>query len=104
MTFSDLWVDDLTGGTTLHQEGYLTGPAVELSTVLLEFIKATRAMVNLDHNFVADVEMTITGDQLVEAFVETEKRSGITLTEADGRRSVDCVNPDHTYRCWFVES
>ena len=38
VTFTDLHVDDLSGGRSLHQDGHLTGPAIDVATVLLEFI------------------------------------------------------------------
>jgi hypothetical protein len=78
-------------------------PASDVAYVLMDFIKAGRATAHPDHADVVDLESTVSGDVLIDLLRETEKRTDRSLTEADGRPTINCVNQSHRYQIRFIE-
>jgi hypothetical protein len=103
MTTSDLWINDLSGGQSLGQHGGLISPATSVAGVLWDFINAGKAKAKAGHFNVADLESNVSGDLLIEIFTETERRTGRPLIESDGRRSIECVTPEHLYEVVWIE-
>ena len=103
MTTTDLWIRDLSGGRHLGQHGGLFSAALDVASVLLDFINEGRVTTTNGQFDVTNIESRMSGELLIEVFLETERRSGTELTESDGRRSVECVSPDHVYEIKYIE-
>lgn len=103
MTTTDLWITDLSGGPSLGQHGGGVSPAGYVSDVLLDFIRSGKATAKPGHAHPADLELDISGHLLIEVFAETERRTGQALIEGDGRRSIECVAPDHLYHAVYLD-
>ncbi|MDO3634443.1 hypothetical protein [Mycolicibacterium arseniciresistens] len=100
MTTSDLWIKNLSGGQSLGQHGGMVSHASYVAWVVLDFIAADR----VDARYaITDIDTVVSGELLLEIFHEAEKQYGVTLTERDGERSIDCVSADDTYRVLFTE-
>ncbi len=102
MTTTDLWIADLSSGKRLGQHGGLFSPALDVASVLLDLINAGKLTPNGPVN-VTNIELRMRGHQLIEVFLETERQTGRTLTESNGRRSTDCVTPGHLYEVAYSE-
>ena len=100
MTTSDLWIKNLSGGRRLGQHGGMVSHASYVAWVVLDFIEAGRVDARYD---ITDIDAVTTGELLIEIFREAEKQYGVTLTERDGQRSIDCVSADDIYHVLFTE-
>lgn len=103
MTTTELWIRNLSGGRSLSQHGGLSGPALDVAAVLLDFIAAGKATAHPEHRDICDIESVMSGSDLHELLRETEKRSGKQLVESDGDPTLSCVEMSHRYRITYIE-
>jgi hypothetical protein len=97
-----MWITDLSGGPDLYQG---SNAALDVAVVLTDFIKSGKATANPGHDGICNVETTVGGHILIEAFVEAERRNPRLrlIQKEDGRRSSECVTPEHTYKVSYIE-
>ena len=103
MTTTDLWITNLSGGRSLYQHGGLFGPAIDVASVLLNFIAEGRVSAHPDHHDGCDIESEMSGESLIELLKETEARTGHKLRERDGTLTVSHVESDDSYRIVYIE-
>lgn len=103
MTTTELWIKNLSGGRSLYQHGGLFGPAIDVASVLLDFIAAGKATAHPDHHDVCDIESVMTGTELLELLREAETRSGRKLVESNGNSTVSSVVTGHRYQITYIE-
>jgi hypothetical protein len=106
MTTYDLWITDLSGGPSLDHHGY---SALDVAMVLTDFINSGKATADPEHDGITNVETTIGGIVLLEAFAEVDrqqkKRYGGQSTVGDDtrRRTSESVTPEHSYNVRYLE-
>lgn len=103
MTTTDLWITNLSGGRSLYQHGGLFGPALDVSSVLLDFIAVGKATAHPDDHDICDIESVMSSAELLELLREAEKQFGRQLVESDGTPTVSCVVTGHRYRVTYIE-
>lgn len=103
MTTFDFWITDLDGGRRdlgRHGSG---SHAIDLASTLWGFLKAGRAPQVPGHLNIADMATAVSGVVLAELFEETEQRKGCVLSQPDGTRSVELIDPTHRYELTYIE-
>jgi hypothetical protein len=101
MTTFDMWITDLSGAPGLYHRG---SSALDVAIVLSDFITSGKATANPGHDGITSVETTVPGHILIEAFAEAERQNpGRLIQNEGGRRSSECVTPEHRYKVSYVE-
>ncbi len=103
MTTFDFWITNLDGGRADLGRHGSHSHAIDLAGTLWRFLMAGRAPQVPGHVNIADMVTVVSGAVLTELFEETEQRKECVLSQPDGTRSVDLIDPTHRYELAYIE-